>query len=872
MCSTDLKRRWQWCALLVVSLVALANSQQIEFFSRDGQIWANETPFSIKGVTWEGFEKSYYVADGLNAASANTIISTIVQSGFNTVKFPLSYEFILFPNVPFPAAVNVALNPDLDPTRALTSLDVLKILVQKLATQNIMVVFSAARLSSTADGKYTNSISDLWHDEDWGEDRVFNFWTTLTAQFCDQWNVMGVDLKDQLHGTARWGPSSDSVGNVNWQDAAKRIGNHVYFRCTRWLLFVQGISNPSSDESYWWGSDLRGVRNLPAQLDVADKIVYAVNVWPPSVVQQGRFNQTAYFLDPAFPDNLPALWDYQFGWIPKETGNALVISNWGANFGDSYVNVATRYAADALWIQTFVDYLTRRNFACGFTRLNPNAPIGGIINSDWQTPVSAKVNLLKAFFTEDPVAYIDAGKLTTKRLTFDLLIDVASVDPENTYSKGLINYRGAFMTKRLAVQLNKKESYAHLSSMKPSSYIATFIMDFVEGAGDTPITTVAQVLRTASLQNISDVTGVTVKAFIPPNDLVLFPTQTPLPTVPPAVGPPANTFAPRPTNPVLGRATPIPIISIEVINCDPGASMRLMAIGLGSAGGGALLALFVWFLCTNDKTTQGSMKTDIFDGTNGNEMQVQAQETMVTASGDVITLSSATPTALYPGMQLQQQQNGLYLDPSGYYVDGNGNYVDENGNIISAEEETRSPSRASVYSTADGAPASIYSPSRAMEYQPTAAPSASPYPGTPRQYNNASRASSYVPQGGMLGSYTMENQVPETQQQVRNSPSRMSVFSRPGSQMQQQAPPAERSMPLQQISYMPSPNGMQNFSGGDAMAASPYLSSSIQGMGIQPITNPRSDSPFRSSSRASQMSMWQPPHPSEYSGNQYGGM
>ena len=53
-----------------------------------------------------------------------------------------------------------------------------------------------------------------------------------------------------------------------------------------------------------------------------------------------------------FPANMPEIWDKHFGFVPKLTGHAIVVGE----FGGFYT------AYDRQWQNAFVDYLVNKGF------------------------------------------------------------------------------------------------------------------------------------------------------------------------------------------------------------------------------------------------------------------------------------------------------------------------------------------------------------------------------------------------------------------------------------------------------------------------------------------------------------------------------
>ena len=103
-----------------------------------------------------------------------------------------------------------------------------------------------------------------------------------------EWNVMGVDLKNEPHGAATWGHGKPTDWNKFAEKAIRRIAN--YKKCFKGLFFVEGIDNkassPTQDTMPWahWGEMLTGAYwhpiNVGGGLD--HRVVYSPHTYGPS--------------------------------------------------------------------------------------------------------------------------------------------------------------------------------------------------------------------------------------------------------------------------------------------------------------------------------------------------------------------------------------------------------------------------------------------------------------------------------------------------------------------------------------------------------------------------------------------------------------
>lgn len=130
-----------------------------------------------------------------------------------------------------------------------------------------------------------------------------------------------------------WQPYSSSWGKgsaIDWNAAAERLGNHVLERCARWLILVSGVgatpgarvpigSEKLATDEYFWGENLVGVQEAPIDLADPSKLVYLAKFFGPGISPRDYFN------DHHFPNNLEEVWQSHFGFVPRATGQPLII-------------------------------------------------------------------------------------------------------------------------------------------------------------------------------------------------------------------------------------------------------------------------------------------------------------------------------------------------------------------------------------------------------------------------------------------------------------------------------------------------------------------------------------------------------------------
>jgi hypothetical protein len=162
------------------------------------------------------------------------------------------------------------------------------------------------------------------------------------------------------------------------------------------------------------------------RLNTAGRLVYSAHDYPASVFAQ------KYFSDPTYPNNLPAVWDKNWGYLFR-TGTAPVL------LGEFGSKLAT--ASDQAWYAKMVSYLKgdldgngtndlkagQQGISWTYWSWNPNSgDTGGILADDWKTVNTAKVDPLKGVQFQFPAVTGTGSAVTTTPMTFTVSLSAAS--------------------------------------------------------------------------------------------------------------------------------------------------------------------------------------------------------------------------------------------------------------------------------------------------------------------------------------------------------------------------------------------------------------------------------------------------------------
>ncbi|GAA3242355.1 hypothetical protein GCM10010532_083880 [Dactylosporangium siamense] len=330
---------------------------------------------TFTGVNWFGLETNTFAPHGLWSRSLDEMLDQMAAQGFNSVRLPFSNE--LFDATAKPNGVDYKLNPTL---QGLTGPQIMDKVVEGITKRGMMVILDRHR--PTSQGQ-----SNLWYTDKVSEERWISDWVKLAKQYRDNPLVVGADLHNEPHGEATWGTGGEKT---DWRAAAERAGNAVLKENPNWLIVVEGIESYDGD-GYWWGGNLQGAAKDPVRLSDPKKLVYSAHDYSPKVWSQ------QWFTDKNFPNNMPALWDKQFGYLVKNNVAPVLMGEFG---GRSVAETDAKGEKDleGIWQRHLIAYLKDNGLSYTYWSWNPNSgDTGGVLKDDWKTIDQAKMDLLKSY-------------------------------------------------------------------------------------------------------------------------------------------------------------------------------------------------------------------------------------------------------------------------------------------------------------------------------------------------------------------------------------------------------------------------------------------------------------------------------------------
>jgi aryl-phospho-beta-D-glucosidase BglC (GH1 family) len=362
---------------------------------------ANNQVVRIAGVNWFGLETSNFAPHGLWTRGYKSMMDHMKQLGFNTIRLPYSDQ--LFDAGSTPNGIDFSKNPDL---QGLSGLQIMDKIVDYAGQIGLRIMLDHHR---SAAGNSANE-SGLWYTSAYPESRWISNWTMLASRYAGNTTVIGADLHNEPHGPATWGDGSAN----DWRLAAERAGNAILAVNSNWLIVVEGIEQASSG-NYWWGGNLSNAGASPVRLNQPGRLVYSAHDYPASVYQQ------SWFSDPNYPNNLPAVWDRNWGYLFRQGIAPVLLGEFGSK-------LAT--ASDQQWFDKMTAYLGgdldgngindlaagQQGISWTYWSWNPNSgDTGGILAEDWNTVNQNKVTKLA------PIKFpFGSGNATTAVFTIGL--------------------------------------------------------------------------------------------------------------------------------------------------------------------------------------------------------------------------------------------------------------------------------------------------------------------------------------------------------------------------------------------------------------------------------------------------------------------
>jgi endoglucanase len=330
----------------------------------------------IRGVNWFGFETGAGMPHGLWSRNMEEMLDQIAGLGFNTIRLPFSSAMLA--DGALPQGMSEQANPELV---GLSSLELMDRFIDAAGVRGLAIILDRHALGP-------DDRASLWYDDQYPQERLAEDWQLLATRYADRVNVIGADLYNEPHDQACWGCGDPAF---DWKAAAESAGDAVHAIEPEWLIFVEGVEQidgascdgPEATSCTWWGANLSGADAEPIRLAAESKVVYSPHEYATSVFRQ------AWFDDPSFPENMPAIWGQFWGDLETSDTAPVMVGEFGSKLEADI---------DRVWLGELLAYLDEIDAGFTFWSFNPNSgDTGGILEDDWTTVDADKMSYLEPY-------------------------------------------------------------------------------------------------------------------------------------------------------------------------------------------------------------------------------------------------------------------------------------------------------------------------------------------------------------------------------------------------------------------------------------------------------------------------------------------
>jgi len=382
-------------AVTLVAGPASAAGTGTGFLHTNGSKIVDSTGATVRltGLNWFGMETDNHTFHGLWAgrnATWNMQLDHMAALGFNTIRVPYTGDSLRAGAQA--TSINSDSNPDLV---GLSPMQILDKIVAGAGARGMRIILDRHRPSAAGQTAlwYTGAVSEASEIADW---------QMLAQHFANNPTVVGADLFNEPHAE---GTDPQATGSCwgcgdtarDWRLAAERIGNAILATNSNWLIFVEGVSCPTTGgipntfdnipddpmECDWWGGNLAKAGTFPVRLNVANRLVYSAHDYGISV-----FDRQPWFKDPTFPANLPSVWNHFWGYLVQQNIAPVLIGEFGSTLANPL---------DTQWMNALMSYMGSGINGMSFTywSWNPDSgDTGGIVSDDWVTVNQAKMAIV----------------------------------------------------------------------------------------------------------------------------------------------------------------------------------------------------------------------------------------------------------------------------------------------------------------------------------------------------------------------------------------------------------------------------------------------------------------------------------------------
>jgi len=299
--------------------------------------------FHLKGINWFGYETQCTILGGLEYHELDYYLDMLQRLKYNALRVPFGYETILnWEQAPVGACLS-------DSNQWLAGMSVrstMHVLFQKAMERHMVILLDFHTIAYEVT-QYP------WSDQI-TTDIVLNTWKEVVWEFARYVNLLGIDIKNEPHGSINW---------PVWAAFVTQFIAFVKAECPpfKGLFFVGGIQESSSV----WGGGFTSMDHSFETLLPDSQVVFSPHVYGYSI--RG---------DVALQDTYQTL-DTWFGFLLQRYPNPVVLGEIGGWAIDE----------DRVWHHLLESYLIHHDIRDFFYWcLNTDSrDTGGLVGRDWTT-------------------------------------------------------------------------------------------------------------------------------------------------------------------------------------------------------------------------------------------------------------------------------------------------------------------------------------------------------------------------------------------------------------------------------------------------------------------------------------------------------
>lgn len=392
------------CRALGALLLTLATAHAVAagYTTKGGKILdARGQELQVRGISHYGFNALILQPQYLWAMGWKEQIAQIKSLGFNAVRVPFVPD-TLYNNTPVDqlSYIDAGKNPELIGKTPLQALDLWMAEADRQGLY-LMLDFHSVSMQRQYPHWFVSNPADFgliynkqaYTREHWLRDLAF-----VAKRYAGLPHFFAIDIYNEPNGIVRWNKGDANVTDpvYFWKPAAEAAAATVLAANPGLLIFVQGINGnfdgrEKSNISMNWGEDFQPQAYDPLNIP-GDKLVLSPHTYGPDVYVKSSFGAAN------FPANLAADWETLFGQFSNK--HPVVPGEWGGKYGNG-----TGGQADAVWQNTFVDYLMAKGMRSGFYWCyTPNSGDTGGILDDQLNVRTDKMALLNKLWGGRPAS------------------------------------------------------------------------------------------------------------------------------------------------------------------------------------------------------------------------------------------------------------------------------------------------------------------------------------------------------------------------------------------------------------------------------------------------------------------------------------